>query len=194
MPASGGTIDDDAMLGGQLRALRHARGLSLQELSAISGLSIGWISLVERGMTNPSLKSLRALAAGLGVSVAWLLNHGDTAVERERGLIVRQRNRRRMDLEGGLVKELLTPSLAGPLETLLVSLPPGGSSGDEAYTHAGDEAGFVIEGTLDLWVDAEHYRLLQGDSFGFASTRPHRFANPGDVTTRVIWVITPPVF
>jgi transcriptional regulator with XRE-family HTH domain len=185
---------DEAMLGAQLRALRHARGLSLQEVSDVSGLSIGAISQIERGLTNPSIKSLRNLADALGVSVGWLFHHGNSPNERDRGIIVRQPQRRRMEFEGGQVKELLTPNLTGALEMLLVSLPKGGTSGDGPYTHAGEEAGLVLEGTLDLWVDAQHYRLSEGDSFGFASTRPHQFANAGDGVMRVLWVITPPAF
>lgn len=189
-----GQPTDEAEFGAQLRALRHARGLSLQELSDISGLSIGAISQVERGLTNPSIKSLQNLAHALGVTVGWLFHHGNNPSKRDRGIVVRNAQRRRTELEGGQIKELLTPNLTGALEMLIVTIPKGGSSGDGPYTHAGEEAGLILEGTLDLWVDGEHYGLSEGDSFGFASTRPHQFSNPGDVITRVLWVITPPTF
>ena len=54
------------------------------------------------------------------------------------------------------------------------------------------EAGLVMNGTLELWVNDEHYRLHAGDSFAFPSTTPHRCANHGKKPVKVLWVITPP--
>ena len=56
----------------------------------------------------------------------------------------------------------------------------------------GAQASYVLSGTLDLWVSGRHFRLQEGDSFSFKSTDVRRFANPGEVPVRVIWVITPP--
>ena len=73
---------------------------------------------------------------------------------------------------------------------LLSTIEPGSDSED--YFHDGAEAGYVLSGTLDLWVSGRHFRLHEGDSFSFKSTDVHRCANPGEVPVRVIWVITPP--
>ena len=68
-------------------------------------------------------------------------------------------------------------------------MEPGGSTGDERYTHDGEEAGLVIEGKMKLTVDAESWTLKQGHSFRFASRRPHRFSNPAeDAKAVVLWV------
>ncbi|WP_426959555.1 cupin domain-containing protein [Muricoccus radiodurans] len=196
IPASAGERpDDDATLGAQLRALRKARGLSLQELAASASLSVGLISQVERGLSSPSVKTLRALADALGVTVGWLFHHGAVPPAEEHGLVLRRANRRRMTLnDGAVVKELLTPRLDSQLEMLIVNVTPGGSSGLEPYTHAGEECGLVLEGELDLWVEGRRFRLSEGDAFGFVSGRPHRFENPGTRPARVLWVITPPTF
>ena len=90
----------------------------------------------------------------------------------------------------GIQEELLSPNLSGPLEMLLSTIEPGSDSED--YFHDGAEAGYVLSGTLDLWVSGRHFRLHEGDSFSFKSTDVHRCANPGEVPVRVIWVITPP--
>ena len=52
----------------------------------------------------------------------------------------------------------------------------------------------VVEGSLILHVGGKEYRLEAGDSIYFNSNTPHRWRNPGDVTMRAIWVITPPSF
>ncbi|MGZ7008235.1 MAG: cupin domain-containing protein, partial [Ilumatobacteraceae bacterium] len=62
----------------------------------------------------------------------------------------------------------------------------------ENYSHNGAEAGLVMSGTLDLWIDDVFVRLEPGDSFAFPSTQQHRCANRGSIPTKVLWVITPP--
>ncbi|WP_409334546.1 cupin domain-containing protein [Bradyrhizobium jicamae] len=52
----------------------------------------------------------------------------------------------------------------------------------------------MLEGTFELWVDERHHVLGPGDSFEFQSGRPHRFGNPGDIPTKLIWVLTPPLY
>jgi quercetin dioxygenase-like cupin family protein len=77
----------------------------------------------------------------------------------------------------------------GRLNLFLVHMEPGASSGDELNTHDGEEAGLVLSGKMKLTVDAETWTLEQGDSFRFASRRPHRFGNPsGDAKAVVLWV------
>lgn len=70
----------------------------------------------------------------------------------------------------------------------------GTSSGAEGYRHAGEEAGVVIRGTFELWIGEQQHLLETGDSFRFASKTAHRYSNPGDIETIVIWAITPPSY
>ncbi len=60
-------------LGALLRAQRQAARLSLRELSALTEVSNAYLSQVERGMHEPSLSVLRAVAAALRISLAPLL-------------------------------------------------------------------------------------------------------------------------
>lgn len=85
---------------------------------------------------------------------------------------------------------MLSPASAdNKLNLVLVHLEPGGSTGDELYTHDGEEAGLVLEGEIMLTVDSETWSLKTGDSFRFASRRPYRFSNPAEDTKAVVlWV------
>jgi transcriptional regulator with XRE-family HTH domain len=180
-------------IGREVRSLRKARGLTLSDIAEASGLSIGYLSLLERDRATPSINALHAISRALGVTVSWFFE-ADAVPDAERNLVVRRTRRRRLDFSAGIVDELLSPSLAGALELLASRFPPGASSGEEPYTHAGEEAGVVIRGRLELWVDGKSFLLEAGDSFGFPSSLPHRYRNPGTEEAEVIWAITPPSY
>ena len=180
-------------LGTEIRGLRKARNLTLSDLAATSGLSVGYLSMVERQKAMPSIKALMSIAQALSVTIGWFFEAG-TVHPQERGLVVRRSRRRRIDYSTGIVDELLSPSLKGTLELVLCRLAPGASSGEEPYSHSSEEAGVIVRGRLELWVDGQSVLLESGDSFGFESTRPHRYRNPGPDETEVVWAITPPSY
>jgi transcriptional regulator with XRE-family HTH domain len=180
-------------LGPEIRNLRKARGLTLAAVAQASGLSVGYLSLLERDRATPSINALHAISRALGVTISWFFDAGETPTP-ERDIVVRRARRRRLDFSPGISDELLSPSLAGALELLASRFEPGAASGDNPYTHTGEEAGIVLHGQLELWVDGKIFLLAAGDSFGFPSTLPHRYRNPGREETEVIWAITPPSY
>ncbi len=185
----------DLWLGLQLRTLRKAAKLSMSELAQKANLSIGMISQIERGVASPSIRSLRQISDALGVAPAQFFHDGLQPPLIEMGKIVRKSARRQLTLpRNGVAKQLLTPDLDGATEMLLVIVEPGGSSGPEHYVHKGEDAGIVLSGSLELWIEGHMHLLQEGDSFRFKSTLPHRFANPTDAETQVLWVITPPLY
>jgi len=186
---------DLTSIGEKIRDLRKAKKLTLAEVANATGLSIGHLSQVERGISAPSVRHLQSIGVALGVKLSWFFDDGDPVPSAERGVVVRAGRRRKLDFTGlGLTDHLLSPTLSGKLELLLCHIEPGAESGPDFYTHEGEEAGVVMEGALELWVGEHHYLLNEGDSFGFASSTPHRYRNPGSGRTTVIWALTPPSF
>ena len=179
----------DIAVGRRIRDLRRARRISLATLAERTGLSIGFLSQTERGLSSPSLRVLAAIADVFEVSLAALFGAVGGG-ERNQEIVIRQAERAELKLwRSGILKQLLTPATQDSrLNLYLVRLEPGASTGDELYTHQGEEAGFVLEGAMMLTVDDKSFRLETGDSFRFASTRPHRFANPLDRESIVVWV------
>ncbi|MCK6453338.1 MAG: cupin domain-containing protein [Alphaproteobacteria bacterium] len=187
--------DPTHAMGEEIRHVRKAKGLTLNGLARRTGLSIGYLSQVERGLSTLSIKTLKQLSDALGVQVARLYQETRPVPPEERGIVVRADRRRRLSFSGlGITDDLLSPSLDGQLEMLLCTLAPNASSGSAPYAHKGEEAGFILSGTLELWVGKRHFVLRQGDTFTFKSTTPHRYRNPGPVDTVVVWAITPPTF
>lgn len=194
----------DGQIGRCVREFRQNNSLSLQQASDLTGLSISMISKIERGLTSPSVRSLYALSHGLKLPLGTLFNDRDATPpqtikalqpDEESTLVVRKDMRRSLDFgEKRLVKELLTPQPIGNLELLMIVLEPGGSTGEDMFSHDGEEGGLVLCGALELWVDDTCLLLHPGDSFTFRSQRRHRFSNAADETTRVLWINTPPVY
>ena len=178
-------------LGARIRALRLARGLTLRRMAADAGVTESFLSQVERGVASPSIATVQRIARALGQSIAELF-----AADERAGIVVRARDRRRVVYQGlGAIDEFLTRATDGRLQVILSTIEPGGGTGDEAYTHESDEEVVVVlEGSLDLWVGPEHFRLETGDAVTHSSRLPHRNTNPGPAVARVLFCITPPSF
>src|SRR6266700_1104594 len=172
----------DIEVGQRLRDLRHKQSLSLETVAARTDLSVGFLSQIERGLSSPSLRALVTLADVLGVGVAALFGTRGNDGTAADGVVTRAPERAELKLwRTGISKQLLNPAGAdGRLNLFLVHIEPGGSTGDELYTHDGEEAGLVLSGDMTLTVDSDTWTLRTGDSFRFASRRPHRFSNPAD--------------
>jgi len=179
-------------LGADLRALRKARGLTLQDLGAQLERSVGWLSQVERDMSEPSITDLRHIAAALDVSVSSLFraepSHADDA-----GYIVRAASRRPIGSRAaGLGGEPLPPDLTDGFEMVDSTFEPG-SEITKPVTRPTQEVGFIVEGKLDLWIAGRTHRLETGDSFRVRG-EPFRWMNPYSKPCVAIWVIAPPVY
>ena len=186
-----GQFDAEAVIGGQLRELRKAKGMTLHEVATAAGISVSYLSQIERNVSRLPIGVLKKISDVLGVHMNWFFRSGAQGPADERDVIVRASNRRKLSFTGlGITEELLSPNLSGPLELLISTIHPGADS--EFYAHDGHEAGLVMNGVLDLWVGTQHFCLRAGDSFAFASNEPHRCANAGAKPVKVLWVITPP--
>lgn len=180
-------------LGTRIRGLRKRRGLTLAELAAQSELTAGYISQLERNLAYPSIPALFNIARSLGVTIQWFFASEAAVDPADAGYVVRRNTRMSVHYEDGIIDELLTPQPSRQLEILHSRFPPGTYS-QQSYSHEGEEAGYILSGIFELWVGDRHFQLREGDSFSYSSQEPHRYGNPGDSDTLVLWVITPPTF
>lgn len=181
-------------IGGEIKNLRKARGITLDALSEAAGLSKGYLSQIERGVSSPSVKALHSISRALGVTISWFFPPNTDDDDDLRDYVVRASSRRKLTFVAGITDELLSPNLGRQLELLRCTFPPGSESGKEPYTHQGEEAGFVISGELNLWIGERRVVLCEGDSFAFASDLPHRYTNSSNRECVVIWAVTPPTY
>jgi transcriptional regulator with XRE-family HTH domain len=179
-------------IGRDIRRLRKRKRITLTDLAARTGRSVGFLSQVERGLSDISVSDLQRITWVLEVPLSWFFVN-DPAPTAERGYIVRAGARRPVgSREGGLVEELLSPDLGGTFEFFRSVFEPGAELASP-QRRSTEEAGYVVSGEFELWLDARHFHLGAGDSFRFAG-EAYRWRNPGERPTVIIWVISPPVY
>jgi DNA-binding transcriptional MerR regulator/uncharacterized cupin superfamily protein len=174
-------------IGTQLRQLRAKRRLSLAQVARAVGISVGFLSALERSQMSGSVGTLRKLARFYKTSILDFFGAHDA-----RRMQVRPEQRKVLDAGPGVRMELLAWGDT-VMEPHLFRVSAGSGSGD-SYTHEGEEFLYVLRGELAITVNENEYRLKRGDSFYFESATPHRWKNPGRIETWVLWVNTPPTF
>jgi DNA-binding transcriptional MerR regulator/mannose-6-phosphate isomerase-like protein (cupin superfamily) len=174
-------------IGTRLRQLRLAKGASLASVADTAGISVGFLSALERSQMSASVGTLRKLAKYYKTNI---LDFYDTAESNNH--LVRPRGRKVLEAGTGVRMELLAWGNK-VMEPHLFRIAPGAGSG-ESYTHVGEEFLFVLKGELQISLRGEEFRLRSGDSFYFESAIPHRWRNPGHSETCLLWVNTPPTF
>lgn len=165
---------DTPEVGRRLRAIRKERGLSLRALAALCELSPNTISLVERGVTSPSVSTLQQLAMALGVPIASFFSE---PVERREILLTRGSDRIRSGSASVVLESLgygLTEQACDPF---VVTLRPGASSGCKLMAHTGHELVLCLQGELEYEIAGEVYTLHAGDSLLFHADLPHCWRN-----------------
>ncbi len=178
--------DTDA-LGSGIRAERLRQNMTLAHLADLAGLSASALSQIERGVTDPSIGSLRRIASALQVPFFQFL------LERESpDPVVRKNERQTITFPNqALQYQLLTPSLRGPFEVLSLDLAPGAASGEEALAHDSEECMIVLNGDVQVEVAGVSYTLSAGDSISIQRNVPHRVVNNESNTTEILMVISP---
>jgi DNA-binding transcriptional MerR regulator len=174
-------------IGMQLRQMRLRRGLSLAHVAKRVGISVGFLSGLERSHKSASVSTLRKLARFYKTNI---LDFFDATESNSR--LVPSDKRKVLEVGPGVHMELLAWGNT-VMEPHLFRISPRAGSG-ESYTHEGEEFLHVLQGQLHISVAEVEYRLKPGDSFYFESATSHRWFNPGRTETRVLWVNTPPTF
>lgn len=174
-------------IGGHLRRLRSKRRLSLAQVAEAVGISVGFLSALERSQMSGSVGTLRKLARFYKTNILDFFDASENGTHQ-----VRPAERKVLEVGAGVRMELLAWGDT-VMEPHLFRIAPEAGSGDP-YTHEGEEFIYVLRGELEITLEGEQFRLKPGDSFYFESATPHRWKNPGRKETLVLWVNTPPTF
>ena len=174
-------------IGVRLRQLRTRRGLSLAKVATAVGISVGFLSALERSHMSASVSTLRKLARFYKTNILGFFDPAEANIR-----LVSPDKRKVLEAGPGVRMELLAWGNT-VMEPHLFRIAPQSGSG-ESYTHEGEEFLYVLQGELQISLEEQEYRLQAGDSFYFESATPHNWTNPGRSETLVLWVNTPPTF
>lgn len=165
-----------------IRKRRKQMGMTLQALSDRAGVSVGYLSQVERDNATPSLGTLAQIAQGLDVGLDYFIS-----APRPADGLTRAAERPHFALAGSsLTYETLTADFPGSeMSSYVLHVPPGYIS--ETVSHEGEEIVFVLDGQIDQTIAGQTFRLCPGDSLHYNGATPHGWANPTPDPARLLW-------
>jgi len=173
-----------AAIGARIREARLARGLTLQALADVSGLSTSMLSLVERGRASPSIGSLIVISSALGSTMADLL-----AVEppADQKLVVRESEQQVIETSQHVVRRLIRQDRGRGISLAVNVYAPHTGNAEAPITHEGFEYGYVLDGELTVEVDGVTHLLHRGDLISYSSRCPHKIWNHSESSVRTLW-------
>ena len=175
-------------MGERLRRLRTRAHKTLKEVAQATGLSISFISALERGGSGASVASLRRLAEAYGVTMRELFG----ADLEQSSPLVRGKDRPVMQWDNGVRFEEMA-SGEKVMDPSYIRVPPGAGS-EGFYSHNGEEFVYVVSGVLFVELkDQGVYEVGPGDTLYFPSTTQHRWW-AAEEAVEAVYVNTPPTF
>jgi transcriptional regulator with XRE-family HTH domain len=189
-PMTGAAIETvQPKVGALIRARRRQLGMTLQEICDAAGISLGYLSQVERDQATPSLGTLAQIARSLDVGMDYFI-----ATPSIDNALTRAGERDKFSVDGSsiLYERIATDFAGNVLSSFVLNIPPGYRS--ETVSHEGEEILYVLEGAIKQQLDDEEFIMTAGDSLHFRGNRPHAWWNDSGEPARLLWTGTLPLF
>ncbi|NLC68506.1 MAG: cupin domain-containing protein [Clostridiaceae bacterium] len=177
-------------IGDKIKRLRLKNGLTQEELASRCELTKGFISQVERDLTSPSIATLIDMLDCLGTNLKDFFSDAvdEKIVFKKEDIFEKQDDEQKY-----LIKWLVPNAQKNTMEPILICLESG-SSFAEHNPHDGEEFGYVLSGSINIYLGGRKYKARKGESFYFKPSAVHSIANPGKSKATVLWVSCPPSF
>lgn len=174
-------------IGKKIAAYRRKHSLTIRELTEETGLSSALLSQLERGIGNPTLYALQALASTLGIPLSRLV---EEPIPNE-SLILRKKDRRKVySVSGQLLYDIISSNAAhSPLELLYLELPPHEKTQGGLSSHPEEEITLILKGSALIHLDEDVFPLEEGDSVRIPSGKGHQLENISDTPLQALYVL-----
>ncbi len=174
-------------VGYRLKVLREERGISMRSLARSSSLSANALSMIERGLTSPSVSTLSKIAAALEVPITAFFR---ITPERKRIVHSKKHLHNLIPFEGVMFEDQGGEAFAGRMESFKITVLPGSGSGTHRMMHTGSEFVYCQCGQVEFEIEGNSYLLEPGDSLFMAGKLQHRWKNVSDLQAEIIIVVS----
>ncbi|MCI7263465.1 MAG: cupin domain-containing protein [Clostridium sp.] len=177
-------FNDVDNIGNRIKELRKQKNLTIQKLSEMTDLSIGYLSNLERNQASPTLNNLQKICASLDITVRDLL-----LPRNEERVLIRKDELKSFEYEEYRLK-IERMDFGGKRGVYEFSTyEPGDGIPPSWGLHPYPEVGFILEGSLEVTMEENTYRLEAGDSIYIKAHTYHTMKNAGKIPCRSIWHI-----
>lgn len=182
----------DVNIGEKIIEYRNQKKLTIKEVAQRAGVTPSMLSQIERGLSNPSINTLKMVAKALDVPLFNFFKENNISQD----LVVRKDKRVKLTFpeNNNLMYEMLSPTSNGDIQMMSMSLTPNTSTSEELMSHIGEEVAIVLDGKVDLQLEDEVITLEKGDSIKILPHMNHKWTNLYDETSNIIFALTPPSF
>jgi transcriptional regulator with XRE-family HTH domain len=175
-------------VGRRIRRIRQDRGLTLKQIESVVGISAAHLSMIERGMASPTIKSLERIALALGVRASNLIDIPPARAPEP----VRPGSRSSVVVhDGSTTLEPLTNRNMNSEMSVFIATFAGDGRITTVDGNSGEEFCLVLDGFLEITVNDRPYMLRPGDSMHFKAVRSHSIRNPTETAARALWAVRP---
>lgn len=189
-------MDHNVTIGAKIKALRISKNYTLKQLSELSGLSIGFLSQLERGISTIAIDSLAKLADILEVNLSTFFE--DHPVPQKNKTVCRSFETRCNQISPQIIQYILSNNIEDfeCLPRIFNLMPFANTEFDELemYQHEGEEFIYVLEGILTIYVNGSEHHLNPGDSIQVHSNLPHNWINRTNRIVKILTINTPNPF
>ena len=179
------------MLGDRIRALRADHNMTQTNLAERVGVTASYISMLERGLVDPSLSTLRKISQVFSLPMSALI---DEAEDDNAVVVFKEGTGRQLWAKDHTLYEYRTPrsiTARGDIEVLRSEIAAGEYDFGEMICHDQVECTYVLEGNLQVITRAGVYHLAAGDSIYLKKNIPHRFYNEGKGVLKLLSCLGP---
>ena len=174
-------------VGSRLKVLREERGISMRSLARSSALSANALSMIERGLTSPSVSTLAKIAAALEVPLTAFFR---TVPERKSVVLSKFNEHSPISFEGVMFEGLGSEKFDGKMEAFKFTVMAGQGSGSQGMIHTGKEIVYCLNGQFEYDVEGTHYLLEGGDCLFISGKLRHSWKNTGDSEAQILVVVS----
>ncbi|MGL4977306.1 MAG: cupin domain-containing protein [Cetobacterium sp.] len=179
---------NDINLGLKIKKFRTDQKLSLKELAEKIDSTSALLSQIEKGITNPSINTLKNLSIALNIPLyKFFLEESFKKVH-----IVKKNERKiiKPSKDSGVSYEVLSPEPQTHMEFMILNLEPNSSSKEIEIGHTGQEVAFILKGEVILNIDGESFSLSEGDSIKIEKFVKHNWENKSSEESKLIFAVT----